>query len=75
LSKHFLASAWAQREMNSAIMSELSKRSIHIFPIRLDDCEIPVLLTDRKFADFSKSYQEGYKNLLEAIQAKSGELR
>lgn len=75
LSKHSAASAWVQRELNSAIMAELSKRSVHIFPIRLDDCEIPTLLADRKYADFSKSYQDGFKDLLGAIKAKSGDTK
>ncbi|MGN6369285.1 MAG: toll/interleukin-1 receptor domain-containing protein [Phycisphaerae bacterium] len=71
ISKHSTGSDWVQRELNASIMAELSKRSIHILPIRLDDSPMPTLLTDKMYADFSTSYDEGLKKLVYAIKAKS----
>lgn len=71
ISKNSAGSDWVQRELNASIMAELSRRSIHILPIRIDDSEMPTLLADKKYADFAKSYDEGLKELLRAIRSKS----
>lgn len=75
LSKHSMDSNWVQQELNASIMAELSRRSVHILPIRLDDSAMPTLLADRMYADFSKSYDEGLKKLIEAIKSKTGALK
>ena len=71
LSKHSSGSDWVQRELNASIMAELSRRSIHILPIKLDDTAMPVLLADKMYADFSTSYDDGLHKLIQAIKAKS----
>jgi hypothetical protein len=75
ISKNSLSSDWVQRELNATIMAELSRRSVHILPVRLDDTEIPTLLIDRQYADLSKSYQDGLKQLVQAIKAKTEGVR
>jgi len=44
---------------------------VHILPVRLDDADIPALLTDRQYADFSNSYQDGLTKLVQAIKTKA----
>lgn len=75
ISKHSLQSNWVQRELNAALMSELSKRAVQILPIRLDESELRALLADRKYADFSRSYQDGLRDLKTALEMKSGVIK
>ena len=68
LSEHSVSSEWVKRELNSALVSEISKRKVKIMPLKLSDCEIPAVIHDKKFADFSGSYKTGLDELLAAIR-------
>jgi hypothetical protein len=69
LSENSVSSEWVKRELNSALLDEISKRKVHILPMKLSECEIPGIIRDKKYADFTKSYKEGFKELLEAIKS------
>jgi len=66
LSKDSVQSQWVQRELSAALTLE-AKKSMFILPVRIDDCEIPVLLQDRKYADFRKGFNLGLDELLDTI--------
>jgi len=40
-----------QKELSSALMLQLSKKSISVLSLRLDDSTIPAILADIKYAD------------------------
>lgn len=61
-------SAWVQKELNNALMSEVQRRKVHILPLKLDDTEMPPIIADKKYADFSKSYKVGLDELLTALK-------
>ncbi|MBA4422896.1 MAG: hypothetical protein C0390_07295 [Syntrophus sp. (in: bacteria)] len=61
-------SAWVQKELNSALMSEVQRRKVHILPLKLDDTTMPPIIADKKYADFSKSYRAGLDDLLTALK-------
>lgn len=69
LSRHSVASAWVDNELEYALMAE-KKRSggMRILPIRLDDCEIPPLLRGRLYADFSRDYDVAFGMLLDGLR-------
>jgi len=69
LSRHSVASAWVDNELEYALMAE-KKRSegMRILPIRLDDCEIPPLLRGRLYADFSRDYDVAFRLLLDGLR-------
>jgi tetratricopeptide (TPR) repeat protein len=70
LSPSSVASDWVQRELFSALMSQLSaERDITILPILVSDCEVPALFRDIKWADFRQSYETGIGQLLGAFKA------
>jgi hypothetical protein len=71
LSENSVQSEWVRRELNQALLKEIEKRKVVIMPLKLSDCEIPSLIKDKKYADFSKSYREGISALLHSIKAKS----
>lgn len=59
LSKHSVASTWVEKELNAAFMKEVSSEQIVILPVLLDKCPIPPLISGKKYADFTQSYETG----------------
>jgi len=51
LSEKSVNRPWVQKELSSALIRQLSQKSITVLPVRLDDCAIPPILTDIKYAD------------------------
>ena len=51
LSQNSVSKPWVQKELSSALMRQLSEKSITVLPLRLDDCSIPTILADVKYAD------------------------
>ena len=61
-------SAWVQKELNNALMTEVRRRKVHILPLKLDDTPMPTIIADKKYADFSTSYKAGLDDLLTAMK-------
>lgn len=51
LSQNSVGKPWVQKELSSALMRQLSEKSITVLPLRLDNCSIPPILADVKYAD------------------------
>lgn len=68
LSDASVNSAWVQKELNAALIHEIEKRKVKVIPIKLSDCEIPILIKDKKYADFSVSYKTGFDELLKVFK-------
>ena len=54
LSRESCQKPWVTRELSSALMRQLTNNSIKVLPVRLDDCEIPALLADIRYADYRR---------------------
>lgn len=69
LSKSSVTKPWVLREYRTALNLQLSstKKSLIIMPILIEDCEIPELLKDIRFADFSRSFTEGFRSLCKVL--------
>jgi len=67
LSDESVNSEWVKRELSTAFISELEKRSIRILPILWRQCKIPNLILEKKYADFRKDYGFGMQQLLFAF--------
>ncbi|MBC7816119.1 MAG: toll/interleukin-1 receptor domain-containing protein [Planctomycetaceae bacterium] len=65
LSHNSVASPWIQQELNAAFALELSRQNVFILPAIIDDCEIPLFLRDKVYADFRRSYDQGFRALLD----------
>jgi hypothetical protein len=61
-------SEWVKKELSNALMSEVQRRKVHVLPLKLDDTEMPMIISDKKYADFSKSYKAGLDDLLTALK-------
>ncbi len=69
LSKNSVASPWVTKELNHALVKEIERRRVTIYPVRLDDAAVPETIKEKKYADFSISYAKGLEELLTAIKA------
>ncbi|MCK4579253.1 MAG: toll/interleukin-1 receptor domain-containing protein [Candidatus Marinimicrobia bacterium] len=67
LSKHSIRSKWVKKELNAGLMKEINDKGTVILPVKLEDCKIPPLLLEKKYADFDKNYEKGFDDLLHAI--------
>lgn len=67
VSRNSVASEWVRKELNNALVTEVQRRNVHILPIRLDDSEMPGVIRDKKYADFSQSYKSGLEDLVAAL--------
>lgn len=64
LSPAALKSRWVKIELNTSFMRSLDNKNIKIIPILLQECEIPNIISDLKYADFTTDYQRGFNELM-----------
>jgi TIR domain len=68
LSPDSVASKWVCEELSAIHVRQLSGAGVDILPVLHRDCEIPLFLQSRVFADFRTSYSDGMQRLLRAIR-------
>lgn len=64
LSPDAVRSHWLRRELNASLMSLLAGRQVRLVPVLRADCDIPLLISDLRYADFRGSYDAGFAELL-----------
>ena len=67
LSKSSVTSEWCRKEINAGLMRELDEKRVVVLPILVNDCEIPIFLREKMYADFRTNFDKGLKSLVEAI--------
>jgi hypothetical protein len=67
LTRQSVEHGWVEKEWQSRIALEAKTGRKLILPLKADDCELPPLLADRAFADFTIEYAAGLKQLLRAL--------
>lgn len=67
LSKASTGSEWCKKELNAGLVRELEEKRVVVLPVLIEDCEIPLFLRDKMFADFRTNYDDGLRQVLEAI--------
>jgi hypothetical protein len=60
---------WVKRELSSSLMRQLGNRSIKILPVLREDCVVPPLLADIKYADFRTDFDKGFGDLVESLRS------
>ena len=68
LSKASTDKQWVIRELGAALNMQISTASVKILPVLLEQCEIPPLLRDIKYADFTHSFETGMNQLISGLQ-------
>lgn len=71
LSKSSVQSRWVERELNTALMSQLRGEEVRVLPVLIEDCKIPPTLQDIKYIDMKHSFQEGFIELLRTLQKRN----
>jgi hypothetical protein len=66
-SKNSIESEWVKREITAALLREIESRKVMLLPIVIDDCELPLLIRDKLYADFRSNFEDGLKNILAVI--------
>lgn len=67
LSPSYVDSSWCKKELNAGLIKELEDSGNVVIPVLLADCEIPLFLREKFYADFRKGFDESFKLLLEAL--------
>ena len=70
LSKASISKPWVLREYQTALNRQLSSagKAIVVLPLLLEKCDIPELLIDIQYADFSVDYTKGFDSLGTALK-------
>lgn len=69
LSKNSVDSEWCKRELTAGLVRELEEKKTFVMPCVIDDCEIPLFLRDKLYADFRSNPDKAF-NLLDQSLAK-----
>jgi hypothetical protein len=66
LSPDYLESQWGQEEVKVGLLRE-SERKATVIPLMFRECQPPLFLVAKTYADFTKSYEEGLRRLLPVL--------
>jgi hypothetical protein len=67
LSKSSVKSGWVRKELNAGLVRELDEKRVIVLPLLLEDCEIPMFLKEKMYADFRNDFDKGLQSVSEAI--------
>lgn len=70
LSRNSIKSNWVKKEINTTLIKKLNAKKIDIFPLIIDDCTIPNLLIEYKYADFRGNFDLGFSNFMNSLKWK-----
>jgi len=62
-----VASGWVDREWKAKYWQEVEQERTVVLPVLLEQCEVPLLLKTRKYADFTGDHGHGLVELMGAI--------
>jgi TIR domain len=67
LSHASVQSEWCKKELSAGLVRELEEKRVVVLPLLLEDCQIPMFLRDKLYADFRTNYDAGLRQVLEAV--------
>lgn len=67
LSKSSVESEWCKKELSAGLMRELHEKRVVVLPVIVEDCEIPLFLREKMYADLRKDFDQGLHSILSAI--------
>jgi hypothetical protein len=67
LSKAAVQSEWCKKELSAGLIRELEEKRVVVLPVLIEDCEIPLFLRDKFYADFRHDFDAGLQTILESI--------
>jgi hypothetical protein len=67
LSKNSVTSEWCKKELNAGLVRELEEKRVLVLPCVIDDCEIPLFLREKLYADFRTYPNEALRQVDNAL--------
>ena len=67
LTPRSVASRWVLEELSAFQMDQFSGGQRKVLPLLFEDCALPPLLRAKKYADFRRSFDDGFRDTLHAI--------
>lgn len=75
VSKHSIQSEWFKRELSAGLVRELEERKTLVMPCIIDDCEVPLFLRDKLYADFKRNPDEAFRLVNQSLARISNPLQ
>ncbi|WP_084251834.1 toll/interleukin-1 receptor domain-containing protein [Bradyrhizobium sp. AT1] len=69
VSRHAIDSGWVNRELNAALSREEQVGRKFLVPIKIDDCQAPLKVADRLYADFSTSFSSPLGRVVRILES------
>lgn len=67
ISENSVNSGWCRRELNAVLVREIEEKRSLILPCRIDDCEMPLFLRDKLYADFKADPDKALRDINTAL--------
>lgn len=67
LSKSSVTSEWCKKELSAGLMRELDEKRVIVLPVLLEECEIPIFLREKMYADFRTNFDRGLAAIVDAV--------
>jgi len=68
LSKNSVTSNWCKKEINSALVRELDESGSLLLPCVIEDCQIPLFLQEKVYADFRIKPKQAFQQLSDTLR-------
>ncbi len=75
MTRSALESTWVTREWQDHYHAEVQSGRVRVLPCLREQCELPSLLRDKRYADFRTDYASGLQQLLDALRPDQGHHR
>ncbi len=62
-----VASEWCKKELSSGLLRELEEKRVVVLPVLVEDCDVPIFLRGKLYADFRSDFDAGLTAVLEAV--------
>jgi hypothetical protein len=60
-------SEWCKKELSAGLMRELNEKRVVVLPVLVEDCQIPIFLREKMYADLRTDFESGLHRILDAI--------
>lgn len=67
LSKASVESEWCKKELGTGLIRELDEKRVIVLPVLLENCEIPLFLRDKMYADLRHDLESGLSAIMDAV--------
>jgi hypothetical protein len=61
---------WVLRELSASLGRQLQSHAIKVLPVVVEQCDLPPLIADIRYADFTESFEKGFNDLLAGLQGR-----